>query len=122
MQYSDVEENTWYTDAIRWASAQGIVEGYGDGIYGTNDAVTVEQAAVIMARYAQHAGKYQAGSAHLGAFADHADVAAWAAEAMQWSVSNGIYMGTAGKLQPAKEAPRSLAAEWMYEYTVRFGN
>ena len=121
MQFSDVEENTWYTEAIRWAAAEGIVEGYGDGIYGTNDSVTVEQAAVIMARYAQYAGKYTPGYADLNAFADQADVADWAAEAMQWSVSNGIYLGEAGYLQPKAEAPRSLAAEWMYEYTVRFG-
>ena len=121
MQFSDVDENTWYTEAIRWAAAQGIVEGYGDGVYGTNDPVTVEQAAVIMARYAQHAGKYTPGYADLNAFADQADVADWASEAMQWSVSSGIYMGEAGNLQPKAEAPRSLAAEWMYEYTVRFG-
>ena len=121
MQFNDVEENTWYTDAIRWAAAQGIVEGYGDGIYGTNDPVTVEQAAVIMARYAQYAGTYIAGDTDLSAFADHADVADWAAEAVQWSVAHGIYLGEAGKLQPTMEAPRSLAAEWMYEYTVRFG-
>ena len=121
MQYSDVEENTWYSDAIRWASAEVIVEGYGDGVYGTNDPVTVEQAAVIMARYAQYAGTYTAGDTDLSAFADHADVADWAAEAVQWSVAHGIYLGEAGKLQPTMEAPRSLAAEWMYEYTVRFG-
>ncbi|MBQ7938911.1 MAG: S-layer homology domain-containing protein [Clostridia bacterium] len=121
MQYEDVEAETWYTEAIRWATAEGIVEGYGDGIFGTNDPVTVQQSAVIMARYAEYTGNYTAPGANLGIYADNADVADWAVEAMMWAVENGVYAPVNGKLVPTALAPRSLAAQLMHAYVVKFG-
>ena len=121
MRYEDVEADTWYTEAIRWATAEGIVEGYGDGIFGTNDPVTVQQSAVIMARYAEYTGNYTAPGANLGIYADHADVADWALEAMMWAVENGVYAPVNGKLIPTALAPRSLAAQLMHAYVVKFG-
>ena len=120
MQYDDVADETWYTEAIRWATAEGIVEGYGDGIFGTDDAVTVQQATVIMARYAQYAGTYTAPTANMDIFADNADVADWAVEAMAWAVENGVYAPANGKLNPTAMAPRSLAAQFMHAYVVKF--
>jgi hypothetical protein len=120
MQYDDVADETWYTEAIRWATAEGIVEGYGDGIFGTEDAVTVQQATVIMARYAQYAGTYTAPTANMDIFADNAEVADWAVEAMAWAVENGIYVPENGKLNPTAMAPRSLAAQFMHAYVVKF--
>ena len=54
--YSDVASGQWYSDAIAWASGFQVVEGYGGGVFGTNDPVTREQMAVIFYRWAQGNG------------------------------------------------------------------
>lgn len=54
--YSDVPAGQWYSDAVAWASGFQVVEGYGGGVFGTNDPVTREQMAVIFYRWAQGNG------------------------------------------------------------------
>ncbi|MEY8420631.1 cyclophilin-like fold protein [Oscillospiraceae bacterium 44-5] len=49
--FTDTEEGSWYSDSILWASRQGLVAGYGNGLFGINDPVSVEQLEVIMGRY-----------------------------------------------------------------------
>lgn len=52
MRFSDVPEGEWYTEAVRWAASEGLVNGYGSGLYGSGDAVTQEQLALIFRRFA----------------------------------------------------------------------
>ena len=73
-----------------------------------------------MAGYAQYTGTYTAPTANMDIFADNADVADWAVEAMAWAVENGIYAPANGKLNPTAMAPRSLAAQFMHAYVVKF--
>jgi hypothetical protein len=54
--FNDVYDGDWYNDAIRWASANNIAGGYGDSIWGPNDAVTREQLVAILYRYAKYKG------------------------------------------------------------------
>ena len=54
--FADVEDGTWYTYGVEWAAANGIVNGYDEGKYGPNDAVTLEQLAAILNRYAVFKG------------------------------------------------------------------
>ena len=56
MDFTDVAEGEWYTDAVRWAAGAGIVGGYGGGLFGADDAVTREQLAAILYRYAVYKG------------------------------------------------------------------
>lgn len=49
--FSDVPAGQWYSGAITWASANEIVGGYGNGLFGTNDPITKEQLDVIIRRY-----------------------------------------------------------------------
>ncbi len=49
--FTDVRADRWYSDAIVWANAQGIVQGYGNGLFGTTDPVSVEQLEVMVGRY-----------------------------------------------------------------------
>ena len=55
--FEDVSEKLWYTDAVKWASSNGIVVGYGNGRFGTHDAVTNEQLAVLIHRTQQSSGQ-----------------------------------------------------------------
>ena len=52
--FTDVADGQWYSDAIAWASANGIVNGYGNGKFGPNDPLTREQIMAILNRYAAY--------------------------------------------------------------------
>ena len=51
MQFSDVPEGQWYSETVRWAASEKLVAGYGDGRFGTNDPITLEQLNLIFQRY-----------------------------------------------------------------------
>lgn len=51
-KFTDVADGRWYSDAVEWAATQGVVSGYADGRFGPDDAVTREQLAAILYRYA----------------------------------------------------------------------
>ncbi|WP_366558951.1 S-layer homology domain-containing protein [Flavonifractor sp. An306] len=108
MDFADVEEGQWYTEAIRWAASEGIVTGYGDGAFGTNDSITREQFAVMLYRYAGA----QPASGTLSTFRDGTAVSDWAAEAMGWAVEAGLITGTGdgSTLTPQGQATRAQAA------------
>ena len=115
--FADVVEGEWYAPYVVWAADNGIVLGYGDGTFGINDEITVEQAAVILARYAAFIDLEVAAEYDLEAeYADAADVAEWAEEAMSWAVAEGIYEGTEGCLNPQAPASRALIATMLYGF------
>lgn len=51
LQFSDVPEGQWYTEAVRWAASERLVEGYGNGRFGTDNPITQEQLNLIFGRY-----------------------------------------------------------------------
>jgi len=51
--FSDVQADAWYAEAVGWAASNKVVTGYADGTFRPNAAVTREQAAAILYRYAQ---------------------------------------------------------------------
>ena len=114
--FTDVEMGQWYSPYVEWAAKSGIVLGYGDGTFGLNDDITVEQAAVILTRYAAFTGRSTYTLRTLGDFADAADVSDWAVYSMKWIVSSGIYTGENGMLSPKSLAKRSLVAAMLYNY------
>ena len=120
--FSDVENDSWYTDAVIWASENGIVTGYaGTDQFGTNDPITREQMAVMMYRYAQYNGKDTTASASLDSFTDCEQVHSWAKDAFAWANAEGLIGGKPtddGKffLDPAGNAVRSQAAAILHRY------
>ncbi len=115
--FSDVENGSWYTDAVAWAASKGIVNGYGDGRFGPNDEVTREQMAVIMYNFTKAMGYDVTGNASLDKFSDNASVDSWAADAMKWAVGAGIMNGNAdGTLNPRGTATRAQVATIMMNY------
>ena len=121
VSFDDVEAGSWYAPYIQWACDAGIVNGYGDGKFGVNDPVTVEQAAVLLARFAAYSGIQTVNYTALSGFTDAATVSDWAVAPMQFVVGNGIYTGTANALEPQSPAKRSLLAEMLYAYVMHFG-
>ena len=109
--FSDVAEDAWYAQGVAWASANGIVTGYQDGTFGPEDAVTREQLAAILYRYARYMGWDTTAAGQLDRFSDGNTVAAYAKEAMAWANGAGLVNGTdGGALAPAATATRSQVA------------
>ena len=109
--FGDVGAGQWFTDAVLWASGEGILDGYGGGSFGTNDPVTREQIATILYRYVKTLGLEVGGSADLGKYPDGGATSPWAKDAMQWAVSAGLFRGDdAGALNPGGEATRAQVA------------
>ena len=46
--FADVASNDWFADAVTWASANGIVNGYSTAQFAPGDPVTREQLALIL--------------------------------------------------------------------------
>jgi len=109
--FNDVANNRWYSSAVAWASTNGIVNGYGNGLFGSNDNVTREQIAVILQNYAQFRGENAFGGPLALDFADADSVSPWARESMEWANVNGLITGrTLTTLAPNGTATRAESA------------
>ena len=117
--FSDVPAGEWYTDAVIWAAANGIVVGCGDGTFRPEMAVTRAQAAVMLCGYAALAGRDVTARADLSAFGDAADIPAWAQAEMQWANAEKLILGRDGKLlAPNAAATRAEMASILSGYAA----
>ena len=96
--FTDVPADQWYTDAVLWAAANGIVSGCGDGTFQPNAPGTRAQAAVMLYAYANFAGRDTSRRADLSAFADAAAIPSWALTELQWANAAQLILGRDGKL------------------------
>lgn len=110
--FTDTVDGAWYANAVLWASQQGVVGGYGNGLFGTNDPVTREQIAVILWRYAG-SPESQAGAD----FADEEDISDYAIQAVDWARANGVVNGADGnRFLPQNNATRAQVATILRNY------
>lgn len=118
MSFTDVYKGQWYTEAIRWAASTGIVNGYNEETFGTNNNVTREQLATILYRSAQAKGKgFQGGWAFLLDFDDADQVSDWADEAMHCMVMKGVINGVSEReLSPGTDAVRAQVATMLMRF------
>ena len=112
--FSDVPNGDWYTQAVAWASKNGVVNGVGSGRFDPNGKITREQMAVILFRYANQQGINTGKRGDFGKFADANKVSSYAVDALQWAVAEGIVGGSSegGKLllHPQGNATRAEVA------------
>ncbi len=110
-KYDDVPAGQWYSEAVSWADANGVVKGFGDGTFRPDDDITREQMATIFQRYAALKNKADGKKADLSGYTDAAEVSLWALEGMQWANGTGLIQGrTATTLAPGATATRAEAA------------
>ena len=110
--FTDVAETAYYADAVAWASETGVIYGYGNGLFGSDDPVSREQIATILWRYA---GSPAAGESE--EYADESTISAYAADAVDWARENSIMSGTGGNyFDPQGNATRAQVAMILYNY------
>ena len=108
--FSDVAAGKYYEKAIAWAAENRIVSGYADGTFGPDNAITREQFAAILYRYAVFCGYAVTASAEIGRFADADMVGSYALTAMKWASAEGLINGSGSKLDPKGSATRAQVA------------
>jgi len=111
MKFEDVPMDEWYTEAVRFASCVGIVNGYSETVFAPNDSITREQLATILYRYAK---ADQASQSVLSEYSDGKEVSDWAAPAVAWATENGILTPIDGNISPKSEATRLQTASALY--------
>ena len=114
--FSDVEKGEWYTAAVEWAASVGIVKGYEDGTFAPKKAVTREQLAAIIYRYAEFKGITIAETtAELG---EEAVVSDWAKANVEWAVSEGLLV-EGENVNATENANRAEVAAMIYTFLTK---
>ena len=118
MDFTDVTEETWCAEAIRWAAAEGIAKGFADGSFGQDRVVAREQLAAFLYREVQRQGGGFTGMWYFPLnYPDMEELGAFADEAMHWCVMTGVLQGTAdGLLAPKDTADRAQLSAILHRY------
>ena len=114
--FADIPDGQWFTKAVAWAAANGIVGGVGGNRFDPNGSITREQIAAIFYRYAKSKGIDTSKSGDLSRFPDNAEISSWAGQALAWTVAEGIIGGSNGKLLPQGNATRAQVATIFMRY------
>ena len=119
MTYSDVSEETWYAEAIRWATSEGIVSGCGDGSFGPADTITREQMATMIYQYEKKYGDggFTGTWMFRMPFNDLDQISEWAYEGVAWCYMNQVISGKSADLfDPQGIATRTEMAAILTQY------
>ena len=116
--FADVSQGSYYEAAIGWAAKNGIAGGYGEGMFGPDDAITREQMAAILYRYAQFKGiDVSVGEdTNILSYNDVAQVSEYAIPAMQWACGAGLLNGSENNLMPKDGATRAQVAAILHRF------
>lgn len=111
-KFTDVSSGDWYAAAVTWASAKGIVSGYGS-TYKPENSITRQELAQMLYNYAAR----PAVSGNLNRFPDAYKVSDWAETAVTWAVETGVMGGKGGgMLDPLGKATRAEAAQMLTNF------
>lgn len=107
----DVPASAWFHDAVTWAWENDITGGVSSTHFGAGNAVTREQLAAFLYRYAQDQGYDTSARADLSGYSDAGLVSSYATEALSWANATGLITGTtATTLSPKGSATRAQVA------------
>lgn len=114
--FTDVASGRYYSTAVAWAAKNGIVEGMTSSTFAPDQAITREQLASILYRYAKWLGFSGTGT-DISGYTDAGKVSGYAYDAMCWAVKTGVVTGTSAKvLDPQGTATRAAAAQMFMNF------
>lgn len=119
--FQDVAADTWYTNAVIWASETGITTGTSDTTFAPTKALTREQLASFFYRFAQYesGGEIPAAGDNLASFSDAGKISSYAIDAVNWAVGEGLISGVGNNtLAPQNSATRAQVATILMRYTA----
>jgi GH25 family lysozyme M1 (1,4-beta-N-acetylmuramidase) len=111
--FSDVDTTLYYADAISWATKNGVVKGYGNGVFGVNDTMTRQDLVTMLYRL----NGSPAVSGTLSGFGDIGSISSYASDAVLWAVQEGLMQGDDNKLlRPTSSITRAEACTLLMRY------
>lgn len=114
--FTDVADGAWYAGAVNWAAANGIVSGYGNGLFGPNDEITRQQMAVILHNYTKFIN-LELPKKRIGAFVDDAQISTWAKKAVDAMYAAEILNGKGNNdFDPQGRATRAQVVAMMRNF------
>lgn len=118
--FTDVPADTWYTDAVIWASENGITAGTSETTFSPTSSLTREQLATFFYRFADFENPDPIEiTGDLTGFTDAGQVASYATDAMKWAIGEGLISGTTETtLSPKATATRAQVATILMRYTA----
>ena len=118
--FTDVPADTWYTDAVIWASENGITAGTSETTFSPTNSLTREQLATFFYRFADFENPDPIEiTGDLTGFTDAGQVASYATDAMKWAIGEGLISGTTETtLSPKATATRAQVATILMRYTA----
>ena len=117
--FPDVKSGSYCDDATAWAAANGIVNGYESGEFRPGQAITRQEMAAILYRYAQYKklDTSVGEDTNILSFEDASQLSDYAIPAVQWAVGAGVINGTtASTLSPRGDASRAQVANILYRF------
>lgn len=115
--FTDVPAGEWYAAPVAWASAHGIVSGYGNGRFGPNDPITREQMVAILYQYARYKNYELTVTGDISTFDDYNETSAYAVTPFNWAIGKGLVAGVGDHLlDPTGNAERSHIAAIMKSF------
>lgn len=108
--FTDVDPGEWFAPAVSWAAERGVVNGYGNGLFGPNDPITREQLAAMLWRYSDCP---EPTISQLD-FTDAAKISPYALEPLRWAVELHVVNGLGNRvLDPQGLASRAQIAQML---------
>ena len=109
--FEDVSKDTYYYNAVAWASNNNIVSGYDEKIFAPDDTATREQLSTIMYRYASYKKYDISKETELDKYIDKGQISEYAVQSIKWANANGIISGTSAEtISPKDDVQRCQVA------------
>ena len=116
-KFSDCTDGSWYADAVLWASANGIVNGYEDGTYKPTKAINRQEMAKVLYGYDKVGGKNAEGITEKLTYTDVDAIGEWAIESVTYCTAAGYLAGSNGAFNPTGTATRAMGAKVLMNMT-----
>lgn len=118
LTFQDVPQDAAYVEAVRWAASEKLMSGVGSGMFYPDGAITREQMAVILYRYAESLGMdVSVGEdTNILSYSDFTDRSDWAVSALQWALGSGVLDDVQGNLNARAAVTRTEIAETLERF------
>ena len=112
MNMTDVAEDAYYAEAVRWALSEGITTGTTENTFSPDSECTRAQAVAFLFRYA--ASEAVTLQELVSGFSDADSVPGYALPAMNWALAEEIVLGNGSKLMPNDSCTRAQIVTFLF--------
>lgn len=125
--FVDVSSDNWYSGAVAALRAYRMMDGFGDGTFRPNQAVSRQEAIVTIIRVLRLADaaaltNNSGVQADLDVYIDSGQIAGWASDAVQSAIQSGLIKGYGNELRPQQSLTRAETTVLLYRMLLRAGH